>query len=119
MIHIYICLVTKGANTHSKDYQSVPCVDLDAVNCDLTCGSGISCPSLLTVENKNASVKECSTAASPLKLLSPKDNSEPGFDSHESTKSPSGAEKKSLGLIAPSPEKSQLNSGLLDFPNVL
>lgn len=97
----------------------MPCVDVEAVDCDLTCGSVVSCTSLDAAEKKSVVKKECSAAASSLKLLIPEDNSESRLDNHEPRISPSKLEKKCLGLRASSPGKSQLNSDTLHSPSVL
>lgn len=116
-------MLVAAQETQTKETGSVPCVDADTVDCDLSCGDATSHTSLDKAEEKIDSVAECFNAASQLKSSSHEECVEfrpLESDNHESRSFVSEEEKRYSDLEAPSAGKSGLNCDRSDSPsNVL
>ncbi|XP_024028801.1 probable ubiquitin-like-specific protease 2B isoform X2 [Morus notabilis] len=104
--------------TPTKETGSAPCVDVDAVDCELSCGNATSYVPLDKAEEKIDSGTECFNAAPQLQSSSHEECPEfRPLDNHGSRSFLSEAEKRCSDLEAPSPGKSQLNCDRLDSPS--
>lgn len=104
--------------TPTKETGSAPCVDVDAVDCDLRCGNATSYVPLDKAEEKIDSGTECFNAAPQLQSSSHEECPEfRPLDNHGSRSFLSEAEKRCSDLEAPSPGKIQLNCDRLDSPS--
>lgn len=103
-------LVAQGTSVQTKQIASVHCVDVDAVDCELTSGNGVSYASLDKAEAKTVSMTECTDDAQQSKSLIHEDFSEFKVDNHESRSFLSEAEKRCSDHEESSPRISQLNS---------
>ncbi|KAL5558497.1 hypothetical protein UlMin_034708 [Ulmus minor] len=93
------CVAQEGS-VQTKEVSSLPCVDVDAVDCDLSCG---------TAKEKSATGTQCSNAVPQSNSPIHEECFELKLDNHETPSFPLVAEKRCSTPEAASPGRSQLN----------
>lgn len=116
LTRLYVLLVAQGTNNKTKDIGSVPCIDVDAAECDLSCDNTISYTPLGIAEEKTANMKELNDAVSLSERLSHEELLQFKLDNQEFRRSLAEQEEKCSSPRAPSWGNSQLNLALLDSP---
>lgn len=117
LIRLNVLLVAQGTNIEKKYSDDVTRIDVDAVECDLSCGNSTSHTPLDIAEEKRANLEELNDATLLAEHSSHKEVSELKSDNQEFQRSLAEKDEKCSSPRAPSCENSHVNHAVLESPS--